>query len=57
MRKFSMIRIRNGNEFYVLKGVEIPITEFHDLFPIAEKIKIRSREQLKGGVNPDWRQL
>lgn len=56
-RKYSMIRIRNGNEFYVLKGIEIPVHEFHERFPVAEKVKARSREQIKDGPNPDWRQL
>lgn len=43
---YGHYRYRNGELFAVLKGLEIPIKEFYQIYPLADKVRI---DKGKGG--------
>jgi hypothetical protein len=46
-RTNTLFRFVNGKGFYISKGVEIPESEFHSMFPLSTKIRVPDASLIK----------
>lgn len=47
-RELTTFVVNNEGRFYECKGVRIPENEFHQLFPLGDKIRSLHSGQMKG---------